>query len=374
MEPGWRGLRLNGGGPAGAARGARSFLTETISRLRHAGATGQLTVRADSAFYSRAVLTTARTFGVRFSITARQDKKIRATIESIPESAWPPIPYWLSTSEVSGTDVAETSYTCVAHARDAITVRLVVRRVRPTPGSQLALFTTGTFPPRTSGVTDRPGDLPEVEADHRPHAVVEQSVAELKSAGSGAPALGTIHGQRRRLALVVTAHNLGRAVGALAGINRATTATLRRRPCTIPGRLVHTADGARLPPRRPPAGCTCDYRPIGLGPTRSSPPWAASTHSRCAAEQPGLSATAGKTSEKPADRQLDHAQTTSGRTAHTPNVIDHQLGKAVHPGLDLPAPGQGLRRCLARRFATALGALSAQRARLIKIEPDGGQG
>ncbi len=47
------------GGAAGAARGAASFLTETISGIRHAGATGQLTVRADSAFYSKAVLATA---------------------------------------------------------------------------------------------------------------------------------------------------------------------------------------------------------------------------------------------------------------------------------------------------------------------------
>jgi hypothetical protein len=59
------------GGPAGAARGAKSLLTETISRLRHTGATGPLTVRADSAFYSRAVLSTARKFGVRFSVTVR---------------------------------------------------------------------------------------------------------------------------------------------------------------------------------------------------------------------------------------------------------------------------------------------------------------
>jgi threonine dehydrogenase-like Zn-dependent dehydrogenase len=84
------------GGPAGAARGAKSFLTETISRLRHAGATGQLTVRADSAFYSRAMLTTARKFNVRFSVTARHDNKVRAAIASIPDSAWVPIPYWLS--------------------------------------------------------------------------------------------------------------------------------------------------------------------------------------------------------------------------------------------------------------------------------------
>ena len=83
------------GGAAGAARGASSFLTETVSRVRGAGATGQLTVRADSAFYSKAVLATAAKFGVRFSITARQDKRVRAAIEKIDQDAWQPIPYWL---------------------------------------------------------------------------------------------------------------------------------------------------------------------------------------------------------------------------------------------------------------------------------------
>jgi len=60
------------------------------------------------AFYSRAVLSTARKLDVRFSVTARQNRKIRAAIEAIPEAAWQPIPYWLSTPEVSGADVAET--------------------------------------------------------------------------------------------------------------------------------------------------------------------------------------------------------------------------------------------------------------------------
>ncbi|MCW2721013.1 MAG: hypothetical protein JWR81_4835 [Pseudonocardia sp.] len=91
-------------------------------------------------------------------------------------------------------------------------MRLVVRRVRPTPGSQLALFTDFDY---HAMVTDRDGDLLQVEADHRRHAAW--------------------------LALAVTAHNLGRPVGALAGMARATAATLRRRLFTIPGRLVHTA-------------------------------------------------------------------------------------------------------------------------------------
>jgi hypothetical protein len=117
---------------AGAARKARSFLSETVSRLRYAGATGPLTFRADSAFYSRAVICTARKRRVRFSITVRQDRKVPAAIEAIGEQAWVPIPYWLFTPEVSGADVAETSYTCFAGTTDAIEVRLIVRRVRPT--------------------------------------------------------------------------------------------------------------------------------------------------------------------------------------------------------------------------------------------------
>jgi hypothetical protein len=238
------------GGAAGAARGAKSFLTETVSRLRNAGATGPLTVRAHSAFYSRAMIGTARKFGVRFSITARQDRKLRAAIEAIPEQAWQPIPYWLSTPEVSGADVAEVPYTCFAGTRDAIEVRLIVRRVRPTPGSQLALFTAWGY---HAMVTDRPGELVELEADHRRHAVVEQTIAELKAAGLAHLPSGIFFANAAWLALAVIAHNLARAVGALAGQPRATVATLRRRLFNTPGRLVHSARRLhlRLPVRWP---------------------------------------------------------------------------------------------------------------------------
>nr|WP_082375978.1 IS1380 family transposase [Pseudonocardia sp. HH130629-09] len=238
------------GGAAGAARGAKSFLTETVSRLRDAGATGPLTVRADSAFYSRAMISTARKFDVRFSVTARQDRKIRAAIEAIPEHAWQPIPYWLSTPEVSGADIAETRYTCFASTKDAVEVRLVVRRVRPTPGSQLALFTNWDY---HAMVTDRPGELVEIEANHRRHAVVEQSIAELKSAGLAHLPSGRFMANAAWLALAVIAHNLARAVGSLAGRPRTTMATLRRQLFTTPGRLVHTARHLhlRLPSRWP---------------------------------------------------------------------------------------------------------------------------
>jgi len=227
------------GGAAGSARGAKSFLTETVSRPRNAGASGQLTVRADSAFFSKAGLGTAVKFDVRFSVTARQDNKIRAAIEAIEESAWAPIPYWLSAPEVCGADVAETSYTAFS-GKDTMTVRLIVRRVHPTPGSQLALFTTWDH---HAFVTNRDGDFLELEADHRRHAVVEQRVAELKSAGLAHLPSGKFNANAAWLALTVMAHNLGRAVGRLGGpdLDTATIATLRRKVFTTPGRLASSA-------------------------------------------------------------------------------------------------------------------------------------
>jgi hypothetical protein len=70
-----------------ARPGAASFLTETVSRVRADGAAGQPTVRADSVFYSKAVLSTATKFDVRFSITARQDKRTRAAIDAIADGS-----------------------------------------------------------------------------------------------------------------------------------------------------------------------------------------------------------------------------------------------------------------------------------------------
>ena len=190
------------GGSAGAARGAKSFLTETVSRVRDAGASGQLTVRADSAFYSKAVLHTAVALDtLRLPSTSgspspsggkhvRQDKRIRAAIEAIDEQAWQPIPYWLSSPEVSGADVAETTYIAFT-GKHALPVRLIVRRVRPTPGSQLALFTTWSY---HAFVTDRPGQMLELEADHRRHAMPRADHRRAQERRPGAPALGALHG------------------------------------------------------------------------------------------------------------------------------------------------------------------------------------
>ena len=103
---------------------------------------------------------------VRFSITVRQHARLRSLIEAIPEQDWTPIPYWMD----GAADVAETSYTPFQSKPDAAPVRLIVRRVQPTPGSQLALFATYRY---HGFITDRTLAL---EADHRRHAEIENAI------------------------------------------------------------------------------------------------------------------------------------------------------------------------------------------------------
>ena len=160
-------------GRAHTARGAAHFLRETVGRVRYGGASGQLTVRADSGFYTHAVVAVCRRMDARFSITIRQRASLRDLIEAIPEEDWTPIPYWMD----GAADVAETTYTPFQTEADAAPVRLIVRRVKPTPGSQLALFATYSY---HGFITDRDGETLELEADHRRHAEIENAIRDLK--------------------------------------------------------------------------------------------------------------------------------------------------------------------------------------------------
>ena len=139
-------------GRANTARGAAAhFLRETVGRVRYGGATGQLTVRADSGFYTHAIVAVCRKMDVRYSITVRQHARLRNIIEAIPETDWTPIPYWMD----GAADVAETTYAPFQDEPDAAPVRLIVRRVKPTHGSQLALFASYSY---HGCITDRDGD------------------------------------------------------------------------------------------------------------------------------------------------------------------------------------------------------------------------
>ena len=223
-------------GRANTARGAANFLRETISRVRYAGATGPLTVRADSGFYTHPIVAVCRKMKVRFSITIRQHQSVRNIIEAIPEEDWTPIPYWME----GAADVAETIYTPFASEPDAVPVRLIVRRVKPTPGSQLALFATYGY---HALISDRDGDTLDLEADHRRHAEIENAIRDLKyGVGLNHLPSGRFPANAAWLAVQIMAHNLARWTTRIGlGEQVITTKTLRLRFFSLAGRLTRKA-------------------------------------------------------------------------------------------------------------------------------------
>ena len=192
-------------------------------------------MRAGSGFYTHAVVSACRRMEVRCSITIRQRQSLHNLIEAIPEDAWTPIPY-----RMDGADVAETTYTPFQSEPDATPVRLIVRRVKPMPGSQLGLFATYSY---HGFITDRDGETLELEADHRHHAEIENAIRDLKyGVGLNHLPSGRFAANGAWLAVQVMAHNLARwtaRIGLDEGVM--TTKTLRRRLFSLAGRLTRPA-------------------------------------------------------------------------------------------------------------------------------------
>jgi hypothetical protein len=97
-------------------------------------------------------------------------------------------------------------------------------------------------------VTNRPGAMLEVEADHRRHAEVENTIRDLKyGVGLNHLPSGKFAANAVWLALNVLAHNLARWVSRL-GLGERLITTKRLRFChlNIPGRLTSSGRRWRL--------------------------------------------------------------------------------------------------------------------------------
>jgi len=231
-------------------RGAKRFVEELIPRVRRAGAAGQLTVRADAGFWNYALLDTLSRLGVRWSVTVRINRQIRACIEGIDAEAWTPIVY----PDGGRAEVAETIYV-TGKGKHHRQLRLVVRRTRLTDRAQQRLWPDWRH---HAFVTDL--DLATVEMDefHRDHATVELAIRDLKEgAGMEHCPSGEFFANGAWLACAVLAHNLIRWTARLGDIhpdNQLTVArTIRTRLLSLPGRLVNRSGRhvLRLPERWP---------------------------------------------------------------------------------------------------------------------------
>jgi hypothetical protein len=233
------------GGNAGSARGAATLVAEAINTARHAGATGLIVVRADSAYYAGAFVAACRRHRARFSVTVRIDPKVRRAIGSIPDQAWTAIKYpnaiydektgeWISDAEI-----AKVPYTAFASKRAHRTDgELIVRRVRrlnpnSAPQGQGELFATYRY---HAVFTDSPFTLVQAESDHRGHAVVEQVFADLIDGPWAHLPSAAFNATAAWVQLAVTAHALTRALGVLASTRHALA-----RGATIRAELVQVA-------------------------------------------------------------------------------------------------------------------------------------
>ena len=117
-------------GRANTARGAAHFLRETVSRVRYGGASGQLTMRADSGFYTHAVVAVCRKMGCPLlhhhppaqkpAQSHRGDTRRCLDADSLLDGR----------CRRCGRDHLHP----LPGEADAAPVRLIVRRVKPTPG------------------------------------------------------------------------------------------------------------------------------------------------------------------------------------------------------------------------------------------------
>ena len=153
--------------------------------------------------------------------------------------------------DLRNVDFAAT-YTPFQTKPDAPPVRLIVRRVKPAPGSQLALFATYSY---HGFITDRDGETLELEADHRPHAEIENAIRDLKyGVGLNHLPSGRFAANGAWLAVHVMAHNLARWTARIGlGQQIVTTKTLRRQVFALVGRITRLARRLTLHlPRRWP--------------------------------------------------------------------------------------------------------------------------
>jgi Transposase DDE domain group 1 len=224
-------------GAANTQRGARRFIDEVVARVRRAGATGSLTLRVDSGFWSNDTINTLNRLNVRYTMAVRTNTKgINDAITAIADDAWRTIDYTCD----GEAQVAECDY-ITGTGKQSVTRRLIVRRTRLTDTHQLKLWPDWRH---HAFLTDLNGDAVEVDKFHRHHAVVELAIRDLKyGAGLEHVPSGNFHANSAWLQCAVLAHNMIRWT-AIAGRVRidnqlVVARTLRTRLLTIPGRLVN---------------------------------------------------------------------------------------------------------------------------------------
>jgi hypothetical protein len=215
-------------GSAHTARNILWFLRQTHKRVPN---TVVKKLRADSGFYSKAVVEWCEAEGFIFTITAEQTAPLLAAITAVPERHWRNLP------EYALAEVAELRYQPTGWTR---AYRYVVKReLAETKEGELYWKYHAT-------VTNEEGlSAREVVVWHLHHANMENAIKEHKS-GFGLEKLPTqkFHANWAYLLIGQLAFNLVAWFKRLVlppNYHRATIKTLRHHLLNLAGKIVHTA-------------------------------------------------------------------------------------------------------------------------------------
>ena len=216
-------------GQANTQRGALRFVDELLARVRRAGATGELLIRADSGFWNKKVIARLRAKRCRYSIGVTNHRIVSEAIARIPDDAWQPV------ADYPDTGICELAETTLGEDR------LVVRRVHlHAQDDQTELF---TYWRHFAFITNRTEPIDLVDSEHRQHAQVELVIRDLKDQALAHFPSGHYSANSAWTVIACLAHNLARWTSLL-GLTDATpraARTLRRRLLALPGRLTRTA-------------------------------------------------------------------------------------------------------------------------------------
>jgi hypothetical protein len=226
-------------GKANTQRGAARFVDELLARVRRAGHTGTIVIRADIGFENHKLFKELDASGVEFSIGVKQSKTIQALIDQIPETDW-----------VTVVDYPEGGEAQIAKTR-LKGWRLIVRRTRLL-GAQADLFPNWRH---HCFVTNRTVPTLVADIDHRDHAAIELVIRDLKDQALAHFPSGRYAANSAWTVIAALAHNLGRWTTQIGLPNRPvqTARSRRRHLLQIPARLTRTSRQwtLRMPARWP---------------------------------------------------------------------------------------------------------------------------
>lgn len=229
------------------------WLRRALATTGRLAAGRQVLTRADSAFCTHENVIAAGKAGAWFSFTIPAWPTVTAAIGQIPPDAWTPIQYPHAVKDpdtgtlISDAEVAETAFTAfTSHPQgEQVACRLVVRRVKrlnkDAKVGQDTLFDTYRY---HAFITNSTLDTVQADRTHRQHAIIEQTIEELKTGPLAHLPSGTFTANQAWLGFAVIAHNISRAAAVAAGRPTARMLTVLHTLIGVPARLAST--GRRL--------------------------------------------------------------------------------------------------------------------------------